>query len=199
MQSRALDLVKVNSADIKLKIKELSNAMYKSLGTAASINPYSSNYPGSSSAASPTPASSEPSPRPPTPESPPSSPAPKEKRKEKSKGRGADQEDEDDEESAKEKPKGKAKPKKKPPAKERIIIPPDTSPAMGRSRVSGNKKITDEIVFLYLRYGEIFGPYINIRSVYSVSHYSLSTPAGIPLPLKERIMGLNPGSVTCPP
>jgi hypothetical protein len=34
----------VNSSEIKIKIKDLSSTMYKQMGTAASVNPYSKNY-----------------------------------------------------------------------------------------------------------------------------------------------------------
>jgi hypothetical protein len=40
LQTRALDLVKVDSVKIKDKITEVSNTMYKQMGTAASVNPY---------------------------------------------------------------------------------------------------------------------------------------------------------------
>lgn len=46
LQSRALELININSSSMKLKIRELSNAMYSSLNSAASVNPYSHNYVG---------------------------------------------------------------------------------------------------------------------------------------------------------
>ncbi|TRY73722.1 hypothetical protein TCAL_05843 [Tigriopus californicus] len=46
LQSRALELININSSSMKLKIRELSNAMYSSLNSAASVNPYSHNFIG---------------------------------------------------------------------------------------------------------------------------------------------------------
>jgi hypothetical protein len=40
-QNRALELIKGNPRDLASKVKELSNAMYKSIGSATSVNPYS--------------------------------------------------------------------------------------------------------------------------------------------------------------
>ena len=47
MQARAEDLCKLNASDINLKIKELSNAMYKSLGTTELYQASSSTSSGS--------------------------------------------------------------------------------------------------------------------------------------------------------
>ena len=44
LQQRAVDLVKHSSKDVQDKIKELSTHMYRQMGTAASVNPYSKNY-----------------------------------------------------------------------------------------------------------------------------------------------------------
>ena len=44
LQQRAVDLVKLNSKEVQDKIKELSTQMYRQMGTAASVNPYSRNY-----------------------------------------------------------------------------------------------------------------------------------------------------------
>lgn len=43
-QERSLSLLKGNRQDVRNKIKELSLAMYKSIGGAPSVNPYSANY-----------------------------------------------------------------------------------------------------------------------------------------------------------
>ncbi len=75
LQQRALDLVKIDSTDIRQKVKELSTTMYRQMGTSPSVNPYSRNYEGgggggvagtssdSSPAESPTPVSSPPPPQ----------------------------------------------------------------------------------------------------------------------------------------
>lgn len=44
LQQRAVDLVKLNSKEVQVKIKELSTLMYRQMGTASSVNPYSRNY-----------------------------------------------------------------------------------------------------------------------------------------------------------
>ena len=44
LQQRAVDLVKLDSKEVQDKIKELSTQMYRQMGTAASVNPYSRNY-----------------------------------------------------------------------------------------------------------------------------------------------------------
>ena len=45
LQSRAVDLVKGSpSSAVKTKVKSLSESMYKALGGAASVNPYSANF-----------------------------------------------------------------------------------------------------------------------------------------------------------
>jgi len=54
LQNRAIELVRLNSPDINSKIRELSNQMYKSLGTAPSVNPYSSSFSDSSTTTSPS-------------------------------------------------------------------------------------------------------------------------------------------------
>jgi len=69
LQNRAIELVRLNSPDINSKIRELSTAMYKSLGSAPSVNPYSSSYstppPSSPSRATSSTSSSKPGPDPP--------------------------------------------------------------------------------------------------------------------------------------
>ena len=49
LQQRAVDLVKLNSKEVQVKIKELSTLMYRQMGTASSVNPYSRNYDNTSS------------------------------------------------------------------------------------------------------------------------------------------------------
>ena len=44
LQQRAVDLVKENKKEVQVKIKELSTLMYRQMGTASSVNPYSRNY-----------------------------------------------------------------------------------------------------------------------------------------------------------
>merc|ERR1711997_1404015 len=44
LQSRALELLPAGDKSTFNKIKDLSNAMYKQLGSSPSINPYSQNY-----------------------------------------------------------------------------------------------------------------------------------------------------------
>ena len=39
-----MDLVKENKKEVQVKIKELSTLMYRQMGTASSVNPYSRNY-----------------------------------------------------------------------------------------------------------------------------------------------------------
>ena len=40
-QTRALELIRGNPRDLAEKVKELSDSMYKSIGSATSVNPYS--------------------------------------------------------------------------------------------------------------------------------------------------------------
>jgi len=44
LQQRAIAELKTNNREFKNKVKELSKTMYKSIGSAPSVNPYSANY-----------------------------------------------------------------------------------------------------------------------------------------------------------
>ncbi len=43
-QKRALEVLELDTSDVKKKIRDLSAAMYRGMSSAASVNPYSPNY-----------------------------------------------------------------------------------------------------------------------------------------------------------
>ena len=56
LQKRALDLVKANPTnDVRMKVRELSKAMYRTIANATSVNPYAKTFVGNNANNEPPP------------------------------------------------------------------------------------------------------------------------------------------------